>query len=269
MTATSRLLELYQDTLPGRVLRRMVAISGYDRVLALAAQAFVALVPAVLVLSSVVSGTAGAATLASGLGLSRSAADTLSDLVGRSAGGDQSLTVLGVVLLVASVFGFIRSLQRTYAAAWDLPPAGVRGFGHGVVASAALVAELAVLVLLAPVIGLLVGSAVVGVAVHAVTSLLLWWPIQRVLLAGRVGWRDLLPGALFTGAGQALLIVVSSVYVPVAVSRSAERLGILGIATVLLSWLVVLGLLLVVSAVSGAELVRRRRSSAGDDDPQR
>jgi len=64
------------------------------------------------------------------------------------------------------------------------------------------------------------GSAGVGLAVHTVTATLLWWPIQWVLLDGRVGWRRLLPGAL-----------------------------------------VILGMVLVVSAVTGAELTRRLEDS--------
>jgi membrane protein len=260
VTAIARLIEPYQDTLPLRTLRKMIAIGGYDRALALAAQAFVALVPALLVLTSLLAWSPSAAVIAGSLGLSRSAAATLADLLGSPASGsDKPLTVLGVALLVVSMFGFVRSLQRTYAAAWDLPSAGVRGYGHGLLASATLVAELAVLVLVAPLLAVLLGSALLTVAIHAATAILLWWPIQRVLLAGRVGWRALFPGALLTGVGQAVLVAASSVYVPIAVTRSTERYGILGLAAVLLSWLVVLGVLLVVSAVVGAELVRPAR----------
>ena len=49
--------------------------------------------------------------------------------------------------------------------------------------------------LLAPILAVVFGSAVVGLVVHTVTATLLWWPIQWVLLDGRVGWRRLLPGA--------------------------------------------------------------------------
>lgn len=62
---------------------------------------------------------------------------------------------------------------------------------------------------------------------------------------------------VITGLGQAVLVLVSGIYLPIAVSHSTERLGIVGIAVALLSWLVILGLVLVVSAVTGAELTRR------------
>ncbi|GEL24901.1 hypothetical protein PSU4_38550 [Pseudonocardia sulfidoxydans NBRC 16205] len=259
-----RISALVGDRLVARVWRRMIAVDGYDRALALASQAFVALVPAVLVLSEGLGGSGGLTELANSLGFSRSAAGTVGDLVDRNS-VDHSLTVLGCALLVISVLGFVRSLQRAYTAAWDLPPTGIRGYGRSLTASAALVFELAVLVLLAPLLGWLVGSPLVSLVVYATTALILWWPIQFLLLRGRVAWRALLPGAIVTGIGQALLVTASGFIVPVAASRAAERLGLLGVATVLLSWLVVLGVLLVASAVLGAELAHTSRTA---DEPE-
>jgi membrane protein len=50
--------------------------------------------------------------------------------------------------------------------------------------------------------------------------------------------------------------VVAGLYLPVAIGHEADRYGLFGIAIALLSWLVVLGLLLVISAVLSAELTR-------------
>lgn len=260
MRASALFLTAYGERLPVRVLRRMLAVHGYDRALALAAMAFVTVVPTVVVLASVTARGTYARTVASGLGLSSGAAETLDELVA-SAHDDTPLTLLGAALLLVSVFGFVQSLQRTYVVVWELPPSGFRGIGNSLLASATLVVELAVLFLLAPVVGWLLHSAVVGLVVHAATAIVLWWPIQHVLLAGRVPWRALLPGALVTGCGQVAMVVASSFYVPAAVSSANDRLGLFGIATVLLSWLVVLCLLLVLSAVIGAELGRERGHS--------
>lgn len=260
MRVTTLFLTTYGERLPVRVFRRMLAVHGYDRALALAAMAFVTVVPTGVVLSSVTSRGTYARTVASGLGLSGGAADTLDHLVVH-ANNDTQLTVLSGALLLLSVFGFVQSLQRTYVVVWELPPSGFRGIGNSVLASATLVVELTVLFLLAPIIGWLLHSTVIGLAVHAVTAIVLWWPIQHVLLAGRVPWRALLPGALVTGGGQVAMVVASTFYVPAAVSSANDKLGLLGIATVLLSWLVVLCLLLVVSAVIGAELGRGRTHS--------
>jgi membrane protein len=249
----------YEGALLVRVLRRMKAVDGYDRALALSAQAFVALVPLVVLVSALL--PAGVresqrATVVAGLGLSGDAASAVSVLV-REPPGVEAITVLGSVLLVLAALGFTRALQRTYVAAWDLPPAGLRGLGHGLAAAAFLTAGLCALALVGPTLAVLDGHVAVQLLVHTAAATLLWWPVQRVLLGGRIPWRALLPGAALTGVGQAVVVSASSIFLPAALARQAARYGLLGVAVSLLSWLVAVGLLLVLSAVLGAELARR------------
>src|SRR5215207_7194675 len=61
-----------------------------------------------------------------GLHLSGSAAADLQALVQRPPDATEPITLVGVALLVLSVFGFTRTLQRTCQAAWDLPTQGLR-----------------------------------------------------------------------------------------------------------------------------------------------
>ena len=253
-----RALRRYRDSLVLRVSRRMMAIGGYDRALALSAQAFVALIPMLIVVaafaSTAVQGPDGQALLAR-FGLSGQAAASVMVLFDHPP-GVESVTALGVALLVVTVLGFIRSLQRTYLAAWELPPQGIRGLGHGLLASAALIGEFALLTLLGPVRAVLVDSLAIRLTVQALAATVLWLPVVYLLLGGRVRWWALLPGAALTGAGQSGAIVVAGLYLPIAIGHDADRYGLFGIAIALLSWLVVLGLLLVVSAVLSAELTR-------------
>jgi membrane protein len=241
-----------------RVLQRFVAINGYDRALALSAQAFVGLIPVLVALSafspSSIRTSAGNAVIA-GLGLSGDAATTISALIQRPP-AVQPLTIAGCVLLVVSVLGFTRALQRTYLSAWELPATGLRGLGHGVLAAAVLIGGFAALVFLWPVFAAFDGHIIIELIVNAAVATLLWWPIQRVLLDGRIGWRALLPGAALNGCGQAVVLGLSAIYLPSAISSSSQKYGLIGAAVPLVSWLVVVGLLLVLSAVLGAELAR-------------
>lgn len=256
----------YEHTLSVRVLRRMKAIDGYDRALALSAQAFVAMVPMIVVGSALlpdgVRRSEGRA-LMNGLGLTGDAESAMSALV-HTPQGVGTITVLGAILVILSVLGFTRALQRTYTSAWELPRTGLRGWGHGLAAAAFLAVGLLALALVGPALGLLDGHPVVELVVHAVAATLLWWPVQRVLLGGRIPWRALLGGAVLTGVGQAVVVAVSALYLPVALTREASRYGLLGVAVALLSWLLVLGLLLVLSAVLGAELARQPAAQTVD-----
>jgi membrane protein len=247
----------------GRVVIRYTAISGYDRALALAAQAFVALVPLLLVVAGAAPEAARQA-LATRLFDNRDpgggAAVVLDQLPQRPS--TEQVTVIGVVLLVVSVTGFTRTLQRTFVAAWALPRPGLRGLAWGLVGAAVLVGGIVALVLVAPLMQALPHPPLITALVRLVPSVGLWWVVQWLLLGGVVGWRALVPGAALTGLGQVVVMAVSGLYLPQAVAHQAERFGAIGAAFVVVSWLVVLGLLLVVAAVVGAELTRVRTPPA-------
>jgi membrane protein len=253
------LVARHEDALVLRVSRRMMAINGYDRALALAAQAFAGLIPVLIVVSGFsthsVRASAGPAVIAA-LGLTGDAATAVSALVARQP-AVEPLTVVGGILLVVSVLGFTRALQRAYLSAWGLPSTGLRGLCRGFLAATALIVGFAALVAFGPAFAVLDGHIVVELIFDAVVATLLWWPIQHVLLGGRVGWRALLPGAALNGCGQAVVIGLSAIYLPSAISDASAQYGLIGVAVPVISWLVVLGLLLVLSAIMSAELARK------------
>jgi membrane protein len=82
-----------------------------------------------------------------------------------------------------------------------------------------------------------------------------------VLLLGERDWRRLAPGAAVSGVLGALFGVASAIYVPIAMTWSADRYGLIGIAFALQSWLLVLAFLVVAGAVVGATVVERTGSS--------
>ena len=243
-----------QASLLGRTAARFVAVSGYDRSLALATQSFVALVPAALLAVAYLpeSGRrAAGARLVDGLGLSGESADAVLDLVARPPTTSTPSVVVGIVLVVMTGVGFTRTLQRVYVAAWVLPPLGARGVVHGMVAVLVLVAAVVAAVGLHP--GG-VGGPLLSLAIQIGLAVSLWLPVQRLLLGGRVSWRALLPGAAVAGAGQAVVMAASGLYFRVALGSQAEVFGVIGAAFVMVSWLVVLAYLLVGAAVLSAEL---------------
>jgi membrane protein len=243
--------------------RRFVAIDGYDRALALAAKAFVAVVPLLLVVaawSPRATRERAGARLIGELGLDRATAATVRQLVARPPDAGEPVTLVGLVVLVVSVLGFARSLQRTFETAWGLLRSGVRGYVPGLLGAAVFVGEVVALVLLAGLVGPVPGGPVVVAVVRAVAGALVWWPVQRLLVAGRVPWRDLLPGPVIVGVGQAAVMApASSVLRPVLVSQ-AQRFGAIGVAFAIVTALTVLGVLLVVGAVLGPSVAGRAGS---------
>jgi uncharacterized BrkB/YihY/UPF0761 family membrane protein len=92
----------------------------------------VAVVPLVLVLAAWAPAGArqrAGAALVEGMGLDGATAAVVRQLVARPPDASEPVTIVGLVLIVFSVLGFARSLQRTFEAAWELPRSGLRGYG--------------------------------------------------------------------------------------------------------------------------------------------
>ncbi len=234
--------------------RRFIAIDGYDRALALAAKAFVAVVPLLLVLAAWAPAGArrrAGAALVEGLGLDGATAEAVRELVARPPEAGDPVTVVGLVLLVIAVLGFARSLQRTFETVWELPRSGLRGYGPGLLGAAVFIGEVAVLVVFAEVVGSITLNVAVVAVVRAVVGSLAWWPVQRLLVDGRVPWRHLLPGGVVAGVGQAAVMALSSVVLRPVLVDQAQRFGVIGVAFALVTALTVFGVLLVVGAVLG------------------
>src|SRR5262245_4405126 len=253
---TAKRRQWAQQTLPGRCLRRFLAINGTTLALVVAAQAFTAFIPLLIVVASL-----NPANNSAGVGgrvverfhLSGEAASAVHTLFARPPNSEGALTVLGVVLLVVSGLSLSRALQRAYEAAWGLPRSA-RGTLNGVVALTILLTQIVLLALLA---GLLRGVPAGSVATFVIRTgltVLVWLVLQHMLLGGRVSWSLLLPGAVLAAIGQQSLSLFSAVWMPHVIEQNAQRYGVIGVTFALLSWLTAVGILLVGAAVVSAEL---------------
>jgi membrane protein len=252
-------------SLPARCLRRFAAINGRDRGLAVGAQAFTAVIPLFIVLAAA-AGPSGNSLVADRLTqrfrLTGSSAEALETLFRRPPGTTGAITIAGLALLLLSLMNLARTLQRTYAAAWGLPPAGMRGALDGLTGVGMLVASLFVLSLVAKVLWPLPAGAVLDVIFRGIVAVGVWLVVQRALLSWRVSIRRVLPGAIVAGVGQTALSVWSTLWMPRMLAANAERYGAIGVTFALLSWLIVVGFAIVVCAVVSAELGKAGRADS-------
>jgi membrane protein len=80
-------------------------------------------------------------------------------------------------------------------------------------------------------------------------STLVWLVISLRLPDRRESWTDLLPGCLFFGLGLSLMQLVGRFYLPARFEHSSQLYGSLGVAAVILVWLLLLGHLTTLSAL--------------------
>lgn len=233
-----------------RTLARFIELEAFDRAMALAGQAFAALLPLLIVVAAI--SPTGAHDLADSMigyfDLSGPAANIVRESVAQPPAMQDGVSLAGAFVLLLSGLSFTRALQRLYERAWRLPSRGVRGNAQGL----QWLAGLSVFLSVRPVLGGLHGTAGLIFSLGAGTAL--WLLTPWLLLDRRLAWRVLAPQALLTAAGLGLLGVVSTVYMPRAVARSADQFGVFGVAFALLSWLFLAGLVLVATAALGAVL---------------
>ena len=245
-----------------RALHRFVELEGFDRAMALAGQAFAALLPLLIVLSAVspTSGEDAADALVDRLDLSGQSAAVVQEAVADPAEIQSGFSVLGFVLLVIAALAFTRALQRLYVRAWRLEKLGLRGNTWGL----EWLAMLAVYLSLQPaIVGLFDGALATSISLAFNCGL---WLLTPWLLIGRqLPWQRLLPQAVLTSLGLTALGVASVIYMPRAVGTAAAQFGFIGVAFALLSWLFAFALVLVVMASLGSALVERPAEGESPD----
>jgi membrane protein len=262
----------WETTFPGRCVGSFLALQGIDRATAVAAQAFTALIPLLLLVSALA--PADRRDLVSNAIIGRfelrgSGADAVRELFARP--GEASIGVLSVVLLVFSGVSFTRRLQRMYLQAWRLERSpGVRGSLNAAVGLAALLLEIALLALVHKLVEVLPFDWVLGAPVSFVASLVIWTSVPWLLLDRRIPWRRLLPGGALTAVATAVYGVASTIYMPRLMETYSERYGLFGVTVALVGWLLCIALLLVATTVVATEFdrapeswARRMRARAG------
>ena len=260
-----------RTSFPGRCMRRMFEIDGRNRAITIAGQAFIALIPLLIVLAGWTSSSDRntGKTVINYFSLSGSTADAVESLFAAPPSATGGFTILGFAILVFSVGSFARSIQRTYEAAWRIDKRGFRGTADGLAGAGTLLISLGGLAWLGQALTVGPISWLATLPLQFLLAVPLWVLFIRLALSRRASARRVLPSALVSAVGQVALSWGTQIYVPHLIEVDAQRYGVIGVAFAIVSWLVIVSYLLVGSAVVGAELTdtiaksRDARSGAG------
>jgi len=243
-------------------LDRLVEMQFVDRSVALGSLAFTALVPLLVIASAFLPGTDGLANeLIRRFHLRGDTAQLVREVFAQPDAVRQSVSWLGLLLLIFATLSFTRALQRVYEHAWQLKARGLAGTRAGLIWIGGVVLWSTLFASVREWLVDLTGPlASLTILLAGNAALWLWSP--WILLAGRVDWRALVPSALLTSVAMTAISVGSVIYMPEAIGRSAAHYGLIGIAIALVSWLVGIGFALTVSAGVGAVLGEQADESA-------
>ncbi len=196
-----------------------------------------------------------AANIVEFLGVTGTAAKTVTDAVDQARQTREVASIIGVVGLVWTGSGFALAIANAYDIAWRVPHRATRerilglgwllGFGVIIAASVYVTTFIERLpIAVAPLVFL------AGAAINTV----LWLWTSWILPNRRVPWRALLPAAVVGGIAFEVLKIAGGIVVPRLVARSSALYGTIGVVFALLAWLLILGRRGVM--MSGLEVLR-------------
>ncbi|MFI7501328.1 YhjD/YihY/BrkB family envelope integrity protein [Streptomyces sp. NPDC049687] len=242
------------------LMSHLISVNVLDSATRLAAQTFLTAVPLIFVVASIAPQELRdqfVSSLHHVFGLSGSADAELKKAF--QAGGTddelrQTTGVVGVLMVLVSATACSRAMQRLCERAWSLTRASAR------LAAWRWVAWLAAWLVMIGLQGSLRNGfglgPWLGLPLLLTAEVGMWWWTQHLLLAARVPWLPLLPGALLTGAALTVLTSTATVYVPRVLNRSLEKYGSLGAVFTLLSWLISLCVVVTLCVTAGAVVAR-------------
>lgn len=227
---------------------RLNAVELINQAIMLAAMLLLCAVPFMLV-ASALAGRDAVPTLTRRLGLSDEAATDFGRLFASATATDAAITGMSWVFFVVAGIAVGGSLQQLYQRVFRLPPLGPRD-------------RLRSLVWLAVCVAWIAAGTSVGHAVHGSVPELWWllnvpafvgffWFTMWFLLAGRVGWRRLLPCAVATGVFWVGMVAFFHVFFSGMVISSNDKYGPIGVVLSLMSFFIAIGVVIILGAATG------------------
>ena len=233
-----------------RCVRRFVHIEGAMQATVLAAQAFTSLIPFMVVSAALAPGEGDLSKrIVERFDLEGSAARSVNALFNSAGEVESAVTWVSIVILVLSALTFTRALQKMFQRAYGAEPGGWKEAWRGLAWLAAFAAWLAISSTVRSELDD-AGGVVLAIVVSTITGFAVWLCTPRILL-GPMEWRRLLPGASVSAVLGAMLGAASGIYIPIVLTWSADRYGLIGVAFTIQSWLLAAAFVIVVGAVVG------------------
>lgn len=236
---------------------RLIEVNLFDSATRLASQVFLTTIPLFFAVAAFAPATVRdhiADSVRVLFGLTGAAQAQLHEVLGSSAttGLRQTTGLIGALMALLSATSLSRALGRVLGRAWQQPKSGARVAAWRWLAW--LLVWVAGLVAQAPLrSGFGVGPWL-GAVLSFLSGVLMWWWTQHLLLAARIRWLPLLPGAVLTAAAMSAVGLSADVYMPRALNRSLATYGSLGAVLTMLSWLIVICAVLTFTITAGAVL---------------
>lgn len=229
--------------------RRLDSMDFINRGMLFAATLFLCFFP-FLIVANALAGRSAASGLARHLGLNQQAAADVAGLFTSSAATSSAVTGTAWVFFILGGVAAAAAIQELYERAFGLDRRGARDMLRGAIWLAVLVGCSLLAGWAEP--GLRGAGGPVLLAVVGLVGLTgFWWFTIWFLLGGRISWRGLFPAAVATAVFWVGMEAVFSVVFSGIVTSDDKKYGPIGVVFALMSWLIAIGVVIILGVVTG------------------
>ena len=236
--------------------RRLDAMDFINRGMLFAATLLLCFFP-FLIIANALAGRSAASSLARHLGLNQQAAADVGALFTSSAATSSAVTGTAWVFFILGGIAAATAVQDLYERAFELASRGARDMLRRLIWLALLVGCAALAGWAGPPLRGAGGPVLLGV-LGLVVFTGFWWFTIWFLLAGRISWREVFPSAVATAVFWLGMEAVFSVIFSSTVISDDKKYGPIGVVFALMSWLIAIGVVIILGAVTG--IVWRERN---------
>ena len=242
--------------------RRLSAMDFINRGLLLASVLLLCFVPFLIVFQALI-GRSAATSATRRFGLSHQAAMDVSNVLTSPKATSGSITGFSYVLFVLGGLAAASAIQELYENAFEVEGRGVKDVPRRLVWLGVLVAASTLAGWAGPGVQDVGGPVLLGL-LGMLVLIGFWWFTLWWMLSGRRRWRELLPAALATALCWLGMTIVFRLTMSNTITSNYKKYGSIGVIFAIMSYLVAIGVVIIIGAVFG--VVWRERHPP-DDDP--
>lgn len=239
----------YEGSSAERLWQRLDAMDFINRGMLFAAILLLCFFPFVIVVNAL-AGRSTVTELSRRLGLNHQAAGILSKLFTSSASTSRSLSGAGYILFILGGIAAASAIQELYERSFGVESRGMRDILRRLVWLGVLIGVVLFIGWVGPHLHH-AGGPVLLVLVLLVLLTAFWEFTMWFLLAGRVPWRDILPSAIATAVCWIGMEVVFTATFSNTVISNDKKYGTIGVVFALMSWLIAIGVVIILGAIIG------------------
>jgi membrane protein len=253
----------FDESALGEIWHRLMAIDFIDRAVLLAGIMVVWLIPALIALDGI-HGRSTVDSISRRMGLNEEASNAVSGLFTRPEHRGV-LTVSALVVVVFGLLGTAEAIQKLYELVFEVEERRARKTWRRATWALATIAGTTGLRVATEHLSSLPGGQVLAFGFSfAVLAAYFWWSMH-FLLGGLIAWNELVAPAVATSLFWLGLGLFSSFYFSAAVIKNEQLYGPIGVVFVLMTWLLAVGVVLMLGPVVGTawrHSRQRRREAA-------